>query len=253
MPITASELAQQESNTNHEPRRSEHVSAYTTPQQLENTLKQWEAMSEPEPEPEPEASLPEEPSVSAAEEKVEQQADSSSEEAEPEPAATPAPAEDKRFNRLAKRERELRQREAALAAKVAEQSKPKEEAKEEPTVQEVDRLRQLAKENPLDLLQEFGLTYSDIADRLVKEPNPEKYVNKPEPKAETNSVMEQRVKELEAKIQAQSRQADQAAYETAMGNLLDEIENFVSNSEGKYELVQAKGDYPMIAEVMQRH
>ena len=263
MEMNASTLAMQESNGSEPPHSAGPVSAYTTNEQLANTLKEFKALSNAK-----SGNTPSEPEpvVQASEEKQETQpgpstAESDSNNKEEAKGGEPSsPAEATRFNRMAKRERDLRQREAALTARLARlkdgdipqvEKADKTEAKSQ--VNEVDRLKAMAKDNPLELLQEFGLTYTDIADKLIDDPDPARYAKAKEKKPEPSSDVEDRIKVLEARLQEQSRAADQSAYETAMGNLLDEIENFVSNGDGKYALIEAKGDYPMVAEVMQRH
>lgn len=264
MEMTASTLAMQESNGT-EPPSVGPISAYTTPEQLANTIKEFEAMTNEQASPPTPDTPGPKSEVQASEEKPETEreppsstADSNSEEGTKGSESAPS-SEATRFNSMAKRERSLRQREAALTARLArmkdeeipQETKPAPETK--PPAGDMDRLKEMAKENPLELLQEFGLTYTDIANKLIDEPDAAKYSKPKEKKKETSSEVEERIRALESKLQEQSRSADQLAYETAMGNLLDEIENFVSNGDGKYSLIEAKGDYPMVAEVMQRH
>tara|TARA_R110000824_G_scaffold94917_3_gene228634 strand:+ start:3500 stop:4492 length:993 start_codon:yes stop_codon:yes gene_type:complete len=159
-----------------------------------------------------------------------------------------------RFARLARRERSLRQREAELNSKLS--SKPKEaEVKKEnkKTPNDVSRLKEIAGNNPLELLQEFGLTYTDIANAMASDPDPSQYTKAKEHSIPEASVVEGRVAELEERLRVQQQQSDAQAYETSMVNFLDEIQNFVDNGQGKYELVQARNEYPMVAEVIQRH
>ena len=162
-----------------------------------------------------------------------------------------------RFARLARRERSLRQREAELNSKLSARKTPKEEKKEEspsPKGDKLEALKDLAGKNPLELLQEFGLTYTDIANAMSVDPDPSRY-SKPKEKALDEPVkkIESRIAELESRLKEQQQEADLKAYESSMINFLDEIENFVENSDNKYELVQARNEYPMIAEVIQRH
>ena len=53
---------------------------------------------------------------------------------------------------------------------------------------------------------------------------------------------------------AEQRQANNARqYNSSMKTLLDEIQNFVETKGDTYSLVKARGDYPMVADLMQRY
>tara|TARA_R110000824_G_scaffold161124_1_gene336261 strand:+ start:5749 stop:6795 length:1047 start_codon:yes stop_codon:yes gene_type:complete len=249
MSITASEMIQGEIT-----RKSNEISSHTTPDMLKETLRELKAQQsaeEPAPAAEEPAPAAEEEAAPAAEE-----AAPAAEEAAPEEEVAPDPVMADKFAKLARKERSLRQREAELNAKMSKKEPtPAKEAPKKPASKaELERLAVMAKDNPLELLQEYGLTYADVANAMARDPDPGKYSKPKEKKqGEFSPEIDSRIQELETKINEQSRQADLKQYETSMAAFLDEIQNFVDNSSGKYELIQSSGDYALVAEVMQRN
>ena len=143
--------------------------------------------------------------------------------AEPELQQQTPPEQDpdfvRRFNALARKERELLQRESEMKERLGEfENYQKERAK--------------LKENPLEFLESNGWKFQDLADYVL---------NNNKPTAETQvSRLQKRLDEMEAErkaeIERREREAKEQANQKTIADFKNSIKELVSSNNEQYEL-----------------
>lgn len=170
------------------------------------------------------------------------------EEAAEMPEAAEAPPEPERpdfsrqFAALARKERALRQKEQEIA------NFAKEREQFEGTSARLADLQRLAKENPAKLLGELGISYDELTQQVINEGNP---TEEQQLRLE-NERLNNRLEKLEKIYDEQRQQAEQAQIKAAHTQLVDNIKNFVDDS-NTFEMVQHHDAYGLVAQVMQEH
>jgi len=160
-------------------------------------------------------------------------------EAAPEPEK---PDFSRQFAVIAKKERELRRREEhvkELETRIGDLEKGN---------SQLGSLRELARDNPAKILQELGISYDDLTQQVINEGNP---TAEQELKSE-NTVLRERLEKLESVYKERQEVEENQRMETAQKQLVDNIQKFVNDSDG-YDLVQSKGAYDLVAELMRQH
>lgn len=161
--------------------------------------------------------------------------------AAPEPSVPPQKsAYDDQFARqfaiMAKKERELVAKEQHLKSVQAK-------------LQEYENLSNLARENPLEFIQKHGITYKDLTERVVNDG----IETIDQRLARENAKLQERIANLEGTLGNITKEREEASYKSTYQGFIDEIKNFANNTPEEYDLVQRKGAYPLVAEVMQEH
>ncbi len=170
------------------------------------------------------------------------------EEAAETPEAAEAPPEPERpdfsrqFAALARKERALRQKEQEIA------NFAKEREQFEGTSARLADLQRLAKENPAKLLGELGISYDELTQQVINEGNP---TEEQQLRLE-NERLNNRLEKLEKIYDEQRQQAERAQIKAAHTQLVDNIKNFVDDS-NTFEMVQHHDAYGLVAQVMQEH
>ena len=109
-------------------------------------------------------------------------------------------------------------------------------------------MQRLAKENPAKLLGELGIDYEDLTHQVINEGNPTE-----EQKLRLeNERLNSRLEKIEKIYEEQRQQAEQAKVNAAHAQLVDNIKNFVDDS-NTFEMVQHHNAYGLVARVMQEH
>ena len=187
-----------------------------------------------------EAPVEEAPSAELMEEVAEEAAETQeAAEAPPEPER---PDFSRQFAALARKERALRQKEQ----EIANFAKQKEQL--EGTSTRLADLQRLAKENPAKLLGELGINYDELTQQVINEGNP---TEEQQLRLE-NERLNNRLEKLEKIYDEQRQQAEQAQIKAAHTQLVDNIKNFVDDS-NTFEMVQHHDAYGLVAQVMQEH
>lgn len=152
------------------------------------------------------------------------------EEAKPEQADDAAT----RFAQLARREKMIRQRardiearEAALKAKEAELTRPAPQAQ--------DDWKQRFLENPLDVMQEAGMSYDQLLNYMVNQ-NP----LDPQVRALQREIKE--LREGQTKVLSTIEQQQQNQYQQALKQIKTEVTRMVTANAEDYEAIQAGGE-----------
>lgn len=166
---------------------------------------------------------------------------------EPTPAPAPEPKkvepkkdpQSSRFGALARKEKELRQQQQAVAAQL------KAAEAREAALKEKEARWDSAKKRPVQALKELGFSYSDVTADLLgnyKEPEVDPMDLKMKPWADKVDAVEPKVEELTRQINelraALTQKEQQEAYDTAMG----EIKRAAAANPEKYELISQFGD-----------
>lgn len=161
------------------------------------------------------------------------------------PAEASAEAkEEKPKDDLAERAAALMRKEGALVRQQqAIRAQEQEIAQAKKAVQELDGLKALAQESPLDLLTKFGVKIEDVKARIAE-------IESNDP----NAVLRRKVEALERQRAEEAERAKQdAANEQAKANLArhrKELADFASANAEKYELVAAYG--PLAVDLAQQ-
>ena len=111
---------------------------------------------------------------------------------------------------------------------------------------ELDGLQQLAKENPIEFLDRFGISYDALTRRVINDGN-----------VAIEDVVAQQAKEIESLKEINRKSAEdrenrhkKREYEETYNGFIDKIHNFVENND-KYEMIKANNAYNTVYEVMQ--
>ena len=176
--------------------------------------------------------LPEDTGEALAQEGAEGVSDGGGEIPEP-------PAFDERA-RFAEKFAKLSQRESRLRKEREELRAVRENA------QRFSDLEDLAKENPLQLLEKFGINYDELARRVINDGNPaiEDVVAKQQREIESlRDSIRKDAEEREARLKAQET-------ETAYNGFIDNIKKLTDNNP-KYELISSNGAHHVVYELME--
>lgn len=165
---------------------------------------------------------------------------------EPTPPASPEPVAAK-FGALAKREKELVQREkklkddaAALELRLA-------------SATSAEDLLKLAKEKPTEFFKRTGLTYQELTNAVLREDEPptaDDRVAKLEARLEAESKARAEAEE-KAKTDAEAR--DKQANEHLISQFKATIETELKAAGETFELVNAEGAYDLVFDLIEEH
>lgn len=162
-------------------------------------------------------------------------------EAETKEAPATEEKEDKlstRFAALTRKERIIREKEAAIK----EQMKAVEEAKTE--AQRIIEKKKLAKMNPMEWLQEAGLTYDEITQFILND-------KKPSPDSKFD-VIRQENEALRKELQEWKQQQELQKQTQIIQSFKSQINDFVQSSD-KHELIKTLGETETVYNVIDQH
>lgn len=152
--------------------------------------------------------------------------------ADPEETEKPAEPEDKfsaKFEDLTRREKDLRQRSEAFKANETE-------------YQELKTLRGSAKDDVLGHLEKVGITYDDIANALVNNPEePDKV-----------SELESRISKFEEAEQKRGQELQQQTAQQEMTDYVGKLNEFIDTSE-QCELIKATQSQQTVIDTITEH
>lgn len=175
-------------------------------------------------EPAPEAEAPAEGAAEASEATPEAPAE------EPEAKARDA------WKAITKRERELVVREREMKAAQ-------------------DRLLQIehqiaeTKKNPLKVLEYLGITYEDLTDYIINDGNPSESTKV----KQLERQVQEKISAYERMQQEAAQRAQQAQIEAQIQNFKNQIVQTVGANTDSFELIQAKGEYDLVYDVIEAH
>jgi hypothetical protein len=139
-----------------------------------------------------------------------------------------------RFAALARKEKDIAKRDAEIKAK-AESLKGR----------TVEDLRQLAKKEPLKILEEVGLTFDEVAQHIL-----DSGVGTPEKKL---SDLELKIKALEDKEKQMAEQEARMREEQAITQFKNGIKEVLVKNTDKYELIQGSQSEGLVYEVIEKY
>ena len=142
-------------------------------------------------------------------------------------ASAPPPAEDDRlrrgFSALTKKEKALRQKEQQIKAA-------------EDQLKRLEALRQKAKDNPIEVLQEFGLTYDQLTDYILgtqKEVTPEDRI----------AAIEERIERERKEAEERAAKAEAERIERTIASWKEHtLKRGLQADADRWELVNSRGD-----------
>lgn len=160
------------------------------------------------------------------------------ETAAPEPA--PAPQEDpdfvRRFNALARKEREIRQKEQVFKEQMGEYEAYRKE-------------RELLKNNPLDFLEKNGWKFNDLAEYVLNDQKKTPDMQVSELQKRIDQLEAERKAELETKQRSEQEKQNQAA----INNFKEKIKTSITENNETYELINHFGEYDLVYEVISNY
>jgi hypothetical protein len=151
-----------------------------------------------------------------------------------------------KFAALSKREKQLREREKLLNAKLeAEKQKWESETSEKlKSTVSVEELRN----DPLSAIEKAGLTFEQFAQIILNDgkPTTEMMLSQAEKK------MLSKIEDLERKLQEKDQMGEKQREEAAKQNMLSDIQTLVE-SDNKYEFIKANEAFDLVIDTMERH
>lgn len=146
------------------------------------------------------------------------------------PAAAEDPRVVARFKELSKRDKQIREREQALKAKDAR-------------IAQLDAIDRLAKEDPLALMEQWGVTYEDVTGRILSRFDKDPQL----------SAVEKEIAALK-KAQADKEVSEQQVHiERAINGLKHDIRSLVDTGVDDFELIRTESAYEDVYDVIEQH
>lgn len=145
-----------------------------------------------------------------------------------------------RFARIAKREKELVNKELQL------KNQRKELDEKIQTVKQFEDLRDASKKDPKRILETFGLTYDQLSKAILKGEEVEKAQPQLTPEEIAAKVREEIKREMD---EEKEKTATQQKMDAALNNVYSEIEKEL-NAPDKYELTKIEGGKEAVFQVM---
>ncbi len=143
-----------------------------------------------------------------------------------------------KFAALTRKEKELRQREQAIVAKLAEAEKRAKELEERASKEK--SLEDMIKENPLRALREkYGYDFDKLAEMQLNDENPTADMKLDRRAKELEEKTLSRIEQLEKQIAEKEEQAKKAQYEAITKQFKQEISKEISSNPEVYELILA--------------
>lgn len=138
-----------------------------------------------------------------------------------------------KFDGLSRRERMLMQKEREIQAKAQQ-------------VQEFDSLKELAKKNPAQLMEKFGLTYDQLTDWFANQ-TPEDETTK------TVGTLKQEIAELKRQMELEKTQGQVKEIEKVKTQKLEALKNLANRDDSPYGLISSFGSYDDVLQHMGEH
>ena len=146
-----------------------------------------------------------------------------------------------RFASLARRDKEIRERRAALERERQEWQSQR---------QSWETRQKLAKEDPLRLLDEMGLSYEDLTNRYFDRLTAEESRKKPESRIEN---LERKVQEYEEYGRRMQQEAQQRQLEQQERQFRDQIKSSIDAEPDRFELVIAQNRQDDVFRLIEQH
>jgi hypothetical protein len=146
-----------------------------------------------------------------------------------------------KFAALSKKEKQIRQTEAALKAREAELSKrlAEIEGSKTETESKLKSFEQQFKENPLKALKERGITMEQLIEMQMNDENPTVDMKLKRMQEEMESKALARVEELERKLKEKEENEAKSQYDKAVESYKKELSSFAQQNAETYELIVA--------------
>jgi hypothetical protein len=176
----------------------------------------------------------------------------------PTPATPPEkvePAKDQfsvKFAALSRKEKEVKQREAAIAKRMAEVEARAKEYEEKSKSER--SLEQEIKENPLKFLREkYGYDFEQLAAMQLNDENPTYDMKLERRTKEIEEKALSRIEQLEKALKEKEEREVKEQYERSVSAYKAEIKAEVEANADAYELIQANDAYDLVFQVAEQH
>jgi hypothetical protein len=154
----------------------------------------------------------------------------------------PVVQESKEFKELARRDRvarETSQKNDGLEKEVAA-LRAQVDGK-----QSQEDLRSQARDNPIEFMKKFGVSYDDITNTVLNDKPPAELAIQDDVAALRQELADLR-KERATEAETQAKATEDASY----NKFIDEIDNFVENNSTAFELIKVQGAHQLVGDVI---
>lgn len=152
-----------------------------------------------------------------------------------------------KFAALSRKEKQMRDREKAIAAREAqiaeaEQTKSKYSS-------EIEAFKARIRKEPVKVMEEYGLTAQELAEVLLNNNEPTEKMKM----TDSERAIQAQLKALEDKLAAKEAAEEEERYQTTLNNFKSGIASFINNNAADYELVQANDATELVYQVIEEH
>ncbi len=150
---------------------------------------------------------------------------------------------------IREREREIEQKIAQFEERMASFEKP---AVEEPAKEPEIPLEYRLKKNPLQTLEELGLSYEDLTKMVLNDGQLPADMQMKLMREELENDYRSKFEELETKLTEKEKAEEEAKYNETITQFKSDINEFVDGSEN-YELIQQSEAYDLVYDVIEQY
>lgn len=174
------------------------------------------------------------------------------------PAAEAQKPDDKfapKFAALSRKEKELRQREQQYqteSQKIAQEKAELEKWRQEKTATESAFQKKL-KNNPLQTLQELGITFEELTQMQLNEQNPTPEMLIKRTREELEQGYKSELEELRNAMKQKEQDAEQKQFEETVSGFKSQIADFVDSNADTYELIKMNDAQELVFDVIQEY
>jgi hypothetical protein len=152
-----------------------------------------------------------------------------------------------KFAALSRKEKQMRDREKAIAAREAqiaeaEQTKTKYSS-------ELDAFKARIRKEPVRMMEEYGLTRTELAEILLNDGEPTEKMKA----TDAEKAIQAQIKALEDKLAAKEAKEEEDRYNATLNAFKTNIANHINNNAADYELVQANDATELVYQVIEEH
>jgi hypothetical protein len=155
-----------------------------------------------------------------------------------------------KFAALSRKEKSIRDREKLVEKRMKEldAKQPEFEKNAANASKEVEELKRRLRSEPIKLMEEFGLSFQQLAEMVLNDgkPTADMVMN------EKERAIQSKIDALEQKLQAKEQAEEQARLDAAINGFKGQIKDLVANTEA-YELVRVNEAADIIYDVIVAH
>ena len=157
-----------------------------------------------------------------------------------------------KFAALSRKEKAIRDRESDYEAKMAEYEEKLAEMNREPEKEPELPLEYRLQKNPIETLEELGLSYEQLTDIVLNDGKISTDMQLKLMRQDIDKKYEGKLEKLERELEERDKNQEQQKYDEAVDNFKFQLDDFVATNED-YELIQANDASSLVFEVIEEH